>query len=130
MVISVTLLYALLLGGLGLILQFLVSVRRGQANISLESGGDPALTEAIRRHANWIETVPIALLVMLLLELNDTPKTWLHGLGAVLLGARILHPFGLDAANLMRPLRFAGMGGTILATLGLFGIGAWQLLVR
>ncbi len=125
--ISVTLLYALVLVGLGLVLLFLVSAKRGQLNVSLDTGGDRGLTEAIRRHANWVETVPVALIMMMLVEMNGAPKDWLHGLGTLLSIARVLHPFGLNQDNLMKPLRFVGMGGTLLATLGLCGIGVWQL---
>jgi len=90
---------------------------RGKTNISLGSGGNPALETAIRRHQNWCEHVPIALLLMALLELNGGSAGLLHGLGAALLVARILHPIGLDATEMRRPLRGIGAFGTLLVTL-------------
>jgi uncharacterized membrane protein YecN with MAPEG domain len=50
----------------------------------------------------------------------------LHGLGASLLVARILHPLGLKADNMKVPLRGIGAFGTMLVTL----VAAIALLLK
>jgi uncharacterized membrane protein YecN with MAPEG domain len=70
--------------------------------------------------------VPIALLLLALLELNGAGAALLHGLGATLFVARILHPLGLDAQVMRRPLRGIGAVLTLLVTL----VAAVTLLVR
>lgn len=99
---------------------------RSKTNVSLGTGGNPALEVAIRRHANWTEHVPIALILMTLLELNGGSAGLLHGLGAGLLVARILHPFGLKADNMRAPLRGIGALGTLIVTL----VAAIALLLK
>ncbi|MEN8161029.1 MAG: MAPEG family protein [Myxococcota bacterium] len=94
-----------------------VGMLRGRTNVSLGSGGNPDLEAAIRRHANWTEHVPIALLLIALLELNGGSAGLLHGLGATLLVARILHPLGIDATEMRRPLRGIGAVATMIVTL-------------
>lgn len=130
MTVSVTLLYACLLGLVGLVLGGLVGRTRGAANVSLGEGGRTDLLEAMRRHANWVENVPFAVVLMALIEINGASKTWLHALGLVLLVARIVHPFGLDASIMMRPARFVGAAGTFLMMLAAILTGLWQVLLR
>jgi uncharacterized membrane protein YecN with MAPEG domain len=84
--------------------------------VSVLDGGHADLTTAIRRHANWTEHVPFALLLIGLLELNGAGAGTLHGLGGVLLAARIAHPLGLNAQSPRNPLRGIGAGGTLLVT--------------
>lgn len=115
--VPITALYAALQALLAIGLVFPVGQLRGKTKVSLGSGGNPELETAIRRHANWTEHVPIALLLLALLELNGGSPGLLHGLGATLLVARILHPLGLDAADMRRPLRGIGAIGTLLVTL-------------
>ena len=119
-------LYAALQALLAIGLVFPVGRLRSKTNVSLGSGGNPALEVAIRRHANWTEHVPIALILIALLELNGGSAGLLHGLGASLLVARILHPLGLKADNMKVPLRGIGSIGTLLATL----VAAIALLLK
>ena len=86
-------------------------------NVSILDGGHPDLALAIRRHANWTEFVPFALLLIALLELNGASATTLHALGGGLVVARIAHPFGLNSKSPRNPLRGIGALGTLLVTL-------------
>jgi uncharacterized membrane protein YecN with MAPEG domain len=115
--VPITAIYAALQALLAIGLVVPVGQLRAKTNISLGAGGNPRLETAIRRHANWTEHVPIALLLMALLELNGASAGLLHGLGATLLVARILHPLGLDAETMRRPLRGIGAFATMLVTL-------------
>ena len=130
MPVPVTALYAALLAVLGFLLGFHVGRMRGAKNVSLGDGGDKELLEAMRRQMNFVETVPVALILMALIELNGAPKVWLHWLGGILLVSRILHPFGLSAERMMVPARIVGMSGTVLVTLTMAGIALWQVLTQ
>lgn len=99
---------------------------RGKYNVSIHAGGHPDLDTAIRRHANWTEHVPFALLLMGLLELNGGSPGLLHGLGIGLLVARVLHPLGLKPDNMRVPLRGLGAIGTLIVTL----VAAIALLLK
>ena len=90
---------------------------RGKYDVSIHAGGHADLDVAIRRHANWAEHVPFALLLIALLELNGGSHGLLHGLGAGLFAARIAHPLGLKYDNMRVPLRGIGALGTLLITL-------------
>lgn len=99
---------------------------RAKYDVSIHAGGHPDLDVAIRRHANWAEHVPFALLLIALLELNGGSAGLLHGLGGGLLVARILHPIGLKAETMRSPLRGIGALGTLLVS----AIAAIALLLK
>lgn len=122
----VTGLYASLLALLALFLGGAVGAMRGKKKISLGDGGDEELIVANRRHMNFVESVPFALLLMALIELSGAPKAWLHYLGAPLVLARLIHPFGLYRNNLNHPARIAGAALTALVTLACAGILIWM----
>ena len=71
----------------------------------------------MRRHANFTEWVPLALILIALLELNGAPAAALHSLGAILVLARISHAVGLRPDSMKSLPRFVGATGTILVTL-------------
>ncbi len=91
----VTPLYAGLLVLWFLVLAWRVIRRRGHG-ISLGDGGDLAMLRVIRGHANFAEYVPLALLLMAILELSNVSTYILHGLGATLLIGRLLHGYALS----------------------------------
>jgi uncharacterized membrane protein YecN with MAPEG domain len=115
--VPITGLYAALQALLAIALVMPVGRLRARYDVSIHAGGHPDLEVAIRRHANWTEHVPFALLLIALLELNGGSAGLLHGLGATLFLARIVHPLGLDAAVMRRPLRGIGAIATMLVTL-------------
>jgi uncharacterized protein len=73
------------------VLTLLVIHRRLQSGIDLLDGGDVALALRIRAHGNFSETVPMALLLMLLLELKGVAAGWIAVLGCALLIGRTTH---------------------------------------
>jgi uncharacterized protein len=115
--VPITGLYAALQAFVAIALVAPVGRLRGKYNVSIHAGGHADLDTAIRRHANWTEHVPFALLLMGLLELNGGSPGLLHGLGIGLLAARVLHPLGLKHDNMRVPLRGIGSIGTLLVTL-------------
>ena len=78
------------------------------ARIGLGVAGDRALEQRMRVHGNAVEYVPIALILLLLLELSALPVLWLHVFGGGLLLARVLHAIGLSRHSGMSFGRFQG----------------------
>jgi uncharacterized membrane protein YecN with MAPEG domain len=92
---------------------------RNTRRVGLGSGGDADLGRAIRVHANAVEYLPIALLLLVLLALEQTPSGLLHLFGALLIVGRILHAIGLSSASGRSFGRMAGIGLTVLVTLAM-----------
>ncbi len=103
-----------------------VSMRRGQAKVGLGSGGDTILLQRIRAHANALENLPLALLLLLCLELRQTPVVWLHACGIALIIARLLHAFGLWQSAGASFGRFVGTLLTWGVMLAMSGWLLWQ----
>ncbi|KAF1688148.1 hypothetical protein B1992_01660 [Pseudoxanthomonas broegbernensis] len=78
-----------------LALSLSVVLRRRAARVGLGHGGDEVLARRVRAHANFGEYVPLALLLLSLLELSGTAAAGVWGYGLTLLAARLLHAWGL-----------------------------------
>jgi uncharacterized membrane protein YecN with MAPEG domain len=94
----VTPLYAGLLVVWFLVLSAMVIRNRRAGRVSLGDGGNPNLIRAIRGHANFAEYVPLALLLMAILEISRFSIYLLHALGVTLLVARLLHGYAFTFA--------------------------------
>jgi len=92
---TVTAIYTALMALLVLGLAYEVTRRRRRLRIGFGSGGDGTMEAAVRAHANAVEYIPLALLLVLVAELQGAPAWLLHGLGATLLVARLAHAEGL-----------------------------------
>lgn len=127
--VPITALYAALLVVVLTWLTYKVGMMRGKTGVSLLHGDDMELAEAIRRHGNFVEAVPIALILMGLIEANGGNGVFLHVVGALLVICRIAHPLGLHHDRAAHPLRAVGAGGTFLLTIVLGAVALWQGLV-
>jgi uncharacterized membrane protein YecN with MAPEG domain len=123
---QITALYAGLLALWSIALEVPIGRLRMATNVSIHDGGNQDLAVAIRRHANFTEHVPLALILLALIELNGTSAGWLHALGCILLAARVLHPFGLRADVMRNPLRGIGAGGTLLVIATASVLALWD----
>lgn len=128
MPLPVTSLYAALLALVFIVLTGLVGFARSKTTIALGDGGDPGLVVANRRQMNFVENVPLALVLMAMIELNGGSTTWLHVLGVFLLVARVVHPFGLNVITAKSLARAIGAFGTLLVLLAAAGTLLWQVL--
>ena len=113
----ITSLYASLSALLIVRLTLSVIKLRRKNRISVGDGGNEELQLAIRTHSNAVEYIPIALLLLLTLELNEAPKILIHLLGATLIIGRIIHTMGLPAKDLKK--RVLGMQITIYLLIAL-----------
>jgi uncharacterized membrane protein YecN with MAPEG domain len=107
----VTPLYAALLALWLLVLSLRVIQARRAAHVSLGTGGNAKLERAIRGQANFVEYVPAALLMLLILELARFSIYVLHLLGLLLLIGRLLHGY---AFAFSAHFRFGRSAGTAL----------------
>jgi hypothetical protein len=89
--------YAALLGLVLVFISVWVSAGRGKYGVSVGDGGQPNLIARMRAQANFVEYVPLILILVLLLEGRRTSIFIIHLLLLPLLIARILHPFGMVA---------------------------------
>lgn len=126
---SITATYAAVLGVEFAILSIWVIAGRLSTDTLHGDGGQDGLQKRIRAHGNFAEYVPIALLLVGLLEGGGAGRGSIHGLLLVLLLGRVLHPFGMFAAP-NSPRQFACRGGGILATVGVIVTAAIMLLIR
>lgn len=95
----------------------LVVRQRVKTNIEIGDGGNEDLVKAIRVHANNVETVPMALIAIGVLESVQAAALLIHGLGITLTIARLLHAFGLTSTTGRSPGRFLGTIATWLVYL-------------
>jgi uncharacterized membrane protein YecN with MAPEG domain len=93
--VEFTAFYAGILGLFYVALSFRVIRFRRMFQIGIGHGEDRELHRAIRVHGNFAEYVPMALFLLLLLELNGSQMWVLHALGSMLFIGRILHSMGL-----------------------------------
>ncbi len=120
--------------GLAALLLIVLSVRvmslRGKHGVGVGDGGHPDLQLAMRVQANFIEYVPLALLLLLCVDLVGDSKWIVHVLGILLLVGRVLHAQGLSQSPGRSFGRAAGtvltllvlVIGAVLAILGTFNI--------
>ncbi|MFC3675428.1 MAPEG family protein [Ferrovibrio xuzhouensis] len=109
----VTPLYAALCGLLLMVLSARVILLRRALKVGLGDGDQPVLRRAIRVQANCAEYVPLALILLLLLEIShQVPVVALHVLGLLLLVGRIAHALGVSRSGGTGLGRIIGIGGT------------------
>ena len=126
MPIPITALYAGLLALFGIYLAYGAGSLRGKTGISVGDGGNKELLTAMRKHGNWAEFTPIALILLGVLELNGVGALWLHIFGGVFLVTRICHAFGLEPDSIQNPLRAVGAGG---GTLVVVVMAVWAIVL-
>jgi len=122
----ITGIYAALCGLLLVVLYARVSQRRLATKIGVGTGGDAVLEQRVRAHANLIESAPLALLLLYLVEQTGLAAWAVHAVGAAFLVARLLHAQGMSGSTGRSTGRFYGSIGTLLVVVALSVV----LLVR
>ncbi len=114
--LSVTPLYIAILGILFIPFTMYVGMYRIKNKINLGTGGDDELLKRMRAQANFIETVPMALFLLVMMEVLGASDTWLHSLGAALVLGRVAHWLSMTELGpfALRPI---GMVATIAVIL-------------
>ena len=81
-----------------------------------------------RVQANFVENVPLALVLLYLLEVSGAPTVAIHLFGAALVLLRVLHAWGMSANEGANYPRLIGAQGTFLL-LSVMGVTALYLWV-
>ena len=109
-----------------LILAFGVVGARQKHKVTIGDGGNPAVLQAIRAHANAAEYIPAGIAGLVLLAiLEPVSLLMVQGLGGLLTFGRVLHAIGLSTNSGRSAGRLVGTLSTWLALLGIAGVLIW-----
>jgi uncharacterized membrane protein YecN with MAPEG domain len=128
----ITMLYAGLCTILVVFLGLRVVQFRFRNKIGLGDGGDPTLQRRVRVHANAVENLPLALLLLGGMELNGYSPALVHGFGATLFVSRLAHAWGLSHSGGTSKGRFFGtlFTWTLMLAMALFAIAGFASQYR
>ncbi len=110
--ISIVPLYAALLAVLFIILSVRVMRTRRQERVAVGDGGSLRLRRAIRAHANFSEYVPLALILVTFVEMQQFAPIIVHTLCLMLITGRVCHAYGVSQEDEDFRFRVAGMALT------------------
>ena len=125
----ITGIYAALAALLVLVLAVRVMARRLSARIGIGDGGDHELHKRIRAHANAIEYLPLGLVLLLIVESNQTVPVLVHAFGIALIVGRVLHAAGLSRSSATSPGRMLGIALSVLTLAAMAVLLLWQWFV-
>lgn len=117
--LPITSLAAVANGIILLLLTARVIVLRRRDGVVLGDNNDRVLTKAIRGQANAAEQMPLALLLLALVEIQGGPVAALVTLALTLTVGRALHAIYFGAHGISWRFRFYGMLLTLIAQAGL-----------
>jgi uncharacterized membrane protein YecN with MAPEG domain len=124
MVPTIVPIYAAIFAVMLVALSLFVAKTRGDVRIAIGDGGNIVLQRRIRVQGNFIEYVPMALILFLFIELQGWPHWLVHALCLVLLAARLVHAYGI--AQEPEDFRFRATG---MATTAILLVAAAALLL-
>ena len=126
---EITLLYTSLITILAIFLAFRNGLIRGKTKTMLGDGGSSELLQSIRAHGNLMEHAPIALMLLLLLEMQGVVAWKLHLIGSSFFLCRILHAYGIIISRESTPYRLVGALGSWMLMMGMSIYGIYVYLV-
>lgn len=129
MILQTTLSLAAAAAIINLWLMLRVARLRAREKVMHGDGGVPLIAQRMRAQLNFVENTPFVLILIGAIEMTGKGGTWLAVVGALYMAARVLHPFGMDRANL-NILRGTGILVTMLTLLGLSVIAVLIALGR
>ena len=128
----VTSLYAGILALIYVVLSIYVVMGRYKHRVIFGDDGNPDMVKRVRIHGNFVEYVPLTLLLLLMYEMQAGSIYMIHALGIAFVIGRLLHIFALKTGFF--PARGIGMVLTfaVIAILAVIlvskGITAIQVL--
>jgi len=127
MSMPISLTYASIFTLFAMVLSFRAGGFRGKTGISILFGSptNMELAERVRAHQNFLEYVPMIVIVMAAIEANGGSSMFLYVVGDLLILARISHAVGLKHENMAHKGRFIGAFGTLLISVATAGYGLW-----
>jgi uncharacterized protein len=118
--------YAAILVLIFVILSVRVVQMRASAKIGIGTGNDPAMERRIRVHGNFAEYVPLALLLLVFMEMQQHSRHLIHILCIALIAARVLHAIGVTPVDENFPMRVV----SVITTFAVLAIAAIALLMN
>ena len=106
----------------------IIKIRR-ERKISLGSGKSSDLEKAIRAQANFNEYVPLGLILLACLEINNFNQTITFASGVLLLVGRFLHAKSFLKDEMDYDLRVKGMKCTFWSLIILSGLNIFSILM-
>jgi len=91
--------------------------KRKKNKVGIGDGGNKELQISMAAQSNAIEYIPIALLLLFVLEYNEANLLTIHVMGVLLIVGRILHARGMLSGNLK--IRVLGMQFTIFTIISI-----------
>jgi uncharacterized membrane protein YecN with MAPEG domain len=122
--LAVTGLYAGILAVMMFVLAYMTSARRREARISLGTGDDAIMEKRSRAFGNFIEFVPMMLLLMAIIEVQGHRPLVIHIFGIAIVAGRLFHAMGMT--GVLKAVN-GGFVGAILTYLSLLLAGAFLL---
>lgn len=117
--------YAAVLALLFIFLSARVIGSRIRQKVKIGTGGNRIVERRMRIHANFAEYIPFAIILLVIMEMQGRPSSWLHTLCIVLVLARIGHTIALWSDEEIFPLRVASVFVTfvviVAASLSILG---------
>jgi uncharacterized membrane protein YecN with MAPEG domain len=101
--------YAALLVLLYIFLGMRVARLRYTTRTAIGGGGDPRLERAVRAHGNFGEYVPLAIILLIAMEMHRHSIYVLHALCLVFVIGRLIHAFGISQTNETIAFRSTGI---------------------
>lgn len=105
----ITPLYGAILALVFITLSIRTIILRGRHEVALGHGNAEELLRAIRVHGNFAEYVPLALLLIWMLESIGGSIWLIHGLAILLLTGRLIHAYGVMQTDENLKFRVVGM---------------------
>ncbi len=121
-----TMFYAGLLAIWFFVLSWRVIQMRTSGKINLGDGGNEAMLRRIRGHANFAEYVPMALILIAMVEETGMAQWVVHALGVALLAARLLHGIAFSFTEKWFLGRFVGTLITFIVLVTAGGLCVWK----
>lgn len=121
-----TMFYAGLLAIWFFVLSWRVIQKRTSGKINLGDGGNEEMLRRIRGHANFAEYVPMALILIAMVEEVGMAKWVIHALGGALLAARLLHGIAFSFTEKWFLGRFVGTLITFIVIVTAGGLCVWK----
>lgn len=127
--VSIAPIYAAIIALLMAVLSIWTGFMRGKTGVALGDGGNSAMALAIRRFGNLSEYAAVAILLLLLMEMQGVAGHLLHAYGISLVALRLIHPIilfdDMSAPAWKKVGRFVSAAGTA----ALLVIGAVTLVL-
>ncbi|MEC7644180.1 MAPEG family protein [Idiomarina sp.] len=120
--LTITSLFAGILALIYVVLSVRIIQLRWRHRVGIGTNKVEELQRAVRAHGNFIEYVPLMLLMLALIEFNGVGSTWIYALGSALTIARIAHAVGLSSNAGVSWPRSVGVLGTFSVLLLQAGI--------